>query len=726
MASYQNNNDGVSEPFARSQDIPSATVDSSPGSAGGQTNLIKLFLAAKKDSKCTAEHLSPSSSGQTSSSLSFTSQSQESEVSGNSSPSANNPLIRPYSVSQDRQRNNNHHTLSPVLSSFDVDDSFTLEDLNCLVPPKFNRIRQTSPIREQDEEGMTDSSRADVSMASASDDLGYLAQQFNVRGNSQQPQLTFTTRGVSTMSRHSDELRNKDESSVPRSALECDYALNCAWKDDLSSLSSDLESVYRPSAQDWLKRTNAFSTAKGYNSSNKTNNLLSTRTTSTQVPVYIQDKEVQTQTSGTYKRTQFVMRDLPTQYDFRLPGHEEETRPNCGYPGYAHCAFYDMPKKAVYSPSSKFNPVQLRTNQNIKSKRIRPKSLDDFERLSKRSFSHIRDWDSLNILLPNEFKTLIERIQNRGHQQSQSRHSSSDSQQRSHQDREGGPSCNGDAAGVRLRSPRRRLVRDTSLNNLSDRTGGAMCGCGDQRSSRLNKRFSLQEAGYGDEYMLSRPPEMRGKFLTRSETMPCCRPAWTCRWQPAHGQQWCQATPQVQGCYRSPCLSPMSSGHTDPSIDQLREILSMDNTLEEVADLLKKAAVLSPTKLPQDMSPRGDVTPKKDSFINLKQHWEAVAESLNQPNMNGKGSYIVAKNPKSTVRPASAVDVSTRPVGKPPVPDKTSVTMRQTNNTDSPRRAVKRPVSLNTHSFRSMIPVPTGSRTPNRLNSPVTASKCVT
>ena len=192
--------------------------------------------------------------------------------------------------------------------------------------------------------------------------------------------------------------------------------------------------------------------------------------------------------------------------------------------------------------------------------KIRPKSLNDFENLSRESFKHIKDWDSLSVLLPDDVKQILNK-----------------------------------------NSKPQTPVEVTSASNVRRRIKTSDM----RRNQMTNKRFSLQEypnRNYGQHQMKS--------TLTRSETTPfhpfsCCPPAQyycptnchqayamasCCGWTPNYG-------PPMDCCGMSPAafcpemktpigIHPNIDLPAEDSMEKLCELLSMNKTLEAVNDLL--------------------------------------------------------------------------------------------------------------------------------------------
>lgn len=430
---------------------------------------------------------------------------------------------------------------------------------------------------------------------------------------------------------------------------------------------------------------------------------LSARNNAKQVPLYIQDKEVQSHLVND-RRASFASRGAPDTN--RNLSEEEKKAFYVCYPNYSlpDLSFLENVQAESNAPTPKVilsptKPPRSSTTGAINKGRPRPRSLNDFENLSRQSFKHIRDWDSLNVLLPNEFKKIMEQIQARD----QSVHGQFSAEKHS------------EYGDVKMRYPRSRRGRETlaSQKSVDDKLRAGY----NYPDTTMNygKRYSLQEEPFGT----ANPFQMRmqqhdlpsvqtsRRFMKRSETMPCCTPH-VCQWQPpAPCAHHCYHHHHT--CYRTPCASSGTSSRTDPTIDQLCELLSMDNTLQEVTTLLNRAS--SPLKSPSQS--RDTIAAFHDkNFRVLKKQWEALADSLCTP------------APTTTVKGGTS---ETKSVGvacrqKPQIPAKPASALSRTNKSGSSSKPAKRPVSLHAPTFKSMIPVPKGTKTPpgTKLNSPVT------
>ena len=152
------------------------------------------------------------------------------------------------------------------------------------------------------------------------------------------------------------------------------------------------------------------------------------RSIATQIPVHIQDKEVQTGTQGLQSyliSTEYCTRPLSAQTNNFSPNENQNDKkfyvcfPNYSLPDLSFLTrspgtslenkannVYLSPTKIKFRESN----ARIKYRQN-KQKNPRPKSCTDYENLlANQDFNHIKDWDSLNVLLPSRFKSLVARL----------------------------------------------------------------------------------------------------------------------------------------------------------------------------------------------------------------------------------------------------------------------------------------------------------------------------
>ncbi|OTF69379.1 hypothetical protein BLA29_007849, partial [Euroglyphus maynei] len=170
----------------------------------------------------------------------------------------------------------------------------------------------------------------------------------------------------------------------------------------------------------------------------------------------------------------------------------------------------------------------MRTHTNMSSRRkCRPKSYTDYETLLNQDLSHIKDWDSLNLLLPDDFREFIE--QNNLLKLNQNSSSEMDKN----------PSQN-----ERIPMPIKTMMPN---NHRLFQNGVRMRPQSMRQNMNRNKRYSLQEQQYNNynqnvyfndnnnidkynqnptaeqPYQSNRDEYDIHSFMTRSQTMPNCQ-----------------------------------------------------------------------------------------------------------------------------------------------------------------------------------------------------------
>ncbi|XP_015785570.1 homeobox protein 5-like [Tetranychus urticae] len=637
------------------------TTNSSNSEASPPRSLIRLFIKNRT---------SPTSSSPGSSSTSFEGHFIESSeprshgmVSGHGISKVSSNRVAPrdnqgYREKESTVRVSTKRTVGQQCLSEDwnnFEDSLVSEGHVTLLTPKsgFSRLKQASPIREED--ATTDNSRADEAIASGTDE-SYHGNGLPFKGklNNQQWSPQFDN-GNKNTPHERDVIGARRSVSVDRfMSNQCgcpssgtsnnirrssDYGstnmnkIRFSSGREFGSVSSGYLSS-RQGSSEWHRKANPIqshppplpssqyplnpsSSSGSIPSSSKKYSISVTtmKTASTQVPVHIQDKQVQT----TYKSndepgpTSFIIREYPTNTvrEKEIPlssfAKESPTEPNdqrkplyvC-FPNYSlpdlsflrnlscPCTPKEEGPTAVYLSPTKLNlPIRELTppvKRPLRRKGARPKSCTDYENLiANRSFNHIKDWDSLKVLLPNEFKSLIARLEGdgkvkTGDQESEEKRESNYENINRKQFGESAnnttnnnnynsnsnnnvftnnssnvakdaynnssnpfssnfkdPNIESSPQGeVKLR-PRKRLTPGRSLDNGSyqcpaeDNTGGCVC--------REKKRHSLQEPSeYGNH------PETECSYrntISRSVTMPSC----VCHNQPVCHLNCCQPQP---------------------------------------------------------------------------------------------------------------------------------------------------------------------------------------
>ncbi|KAI2809272.1 hypothetical protein RDWZM_003400 [Blomia tropicalis] len=253
-------------------------------------------------------------------------------------------------------------------------------------------------------------------------------------------------------------------------------------------------------------------------------NSKKTRTTSTQFPEKFQDKEVQASFDEDYKESpvlvyypNYSLPDLSFLQDIIKPN-------NSNQPVYLSPVKHEPPKMTADSST---NVPVLRRSGNVSQPKCRPKSYTDYEMLSCHDFSEIKDWDSLNLLLPDDFKEFVEKNNLLAHQIATPNGNIPVSDQQQHTS----------ASAHHHRSyPIKTTITTNSraLHSVKLRSHQTRHHHHHQPS---NKRYSLQEASnnyqydmnnyqhyphynnHANEYMV----EMANSCMTRSQTMPNCQ-----------------------------------------------------------------------------------------------------------------------------------------------------------------------------------------------------------
>ncbi|RWS14801.1 uncharacterized protein B4U79_13502 [Dinothrombium tinctorium] len=689
--------------------IPLYDLSNSPSSKSGELNgprsLLRLYIQ---------NHFSPSTSGENSTSVSFESHLQESggAVTNIMNTLSKHNFTNTIGLQVIEETNNNETfdngnntslTIRDNEDDNDFEDSLMMNETCILSPHKtpFNRLKQASPIKEEDEP-LSDSSRADVTMRSASDDQN-VCQQKEAECNAHSNNISVTHRS-SSADRNTFAFNG-------RQSLDSNFNANKIPKTTgLSREFSSSSSGYGSSRQgstEWLRKVY---TSPVKNKSIANVMLTTTRTTSTQVPVHIKDKEVQTSLVSS-KSMDFVLKEN-SHANEREVRFREICLPFDRKPFYVCYPNYSLPDLSFLAEKTKsevqrntpvyLSPTKLKkpSRESVSSrlrgaanKGARPKSCTDYEKLTKQNFSHIKDWDSLKVLLPNEFKTLIDRLKG----MNEAKEETNSTLPRKHPSQIPIQNC-----GVRLRSPQKRMVR----KSLSNEGEEASCSCG-----KINKRFSLQEpidAGYQPNTNTS---PVRKKTMSKSVTMPChC----VCQWYHSRCCSCCHHHCHGAHCVTH-CRSPIGGGHTqflnEPFVDELCEMISMDMTPKEVTNIIGGHGnkVLSPTK---HYEPINEQNEDSNSFKELQKHWEAIATS---PGNGPKNTVLTTAKPtsKSPDNTLETNKTNTKTVTqnrkKPQIPDKPVQCAKRVHLTG---KQALRPTTLNTQHFKSMIPIAKGSKSP--------------
>ncbi|RWS31542.1 hypothetical protein B4U80_06905 [Leptotrombidium deliense] len=633
---------------------------------GGPRSLIRLFIRNR---------VSPTTSAETSASISFESHSQESGAGGSASSTStptkgytNSIGLQAIEETNNNRRLDNRNDVTTKRDNEDdnvFEDSLIMDEASTLLPPQkcaFNRLK-ASPIKEEDEP-LTDSSRADVTMRSDTEtDVPTVYQKDECRMHLND---TSKTHHSTTENRNIHRQQDRTNRHSFDGFVGCNANRNVRIGYSKESSSSSGYGSSRHGSTEWLRK-NYGSPVKNRSDSNAS--FTTMRTASTQVPVHIQDKQVQTSLSAS-KSMDFVLKEKAD------PITEERTSNK--KPFYVCYPNYSLPdlsflgdlaskssakgSKVILSPTKFKLPIReaasSRMRTPVTNKGVRPKSCTDYENLTKQSFSHIKDWDSLKVLLPNEFKALIERIKGVNDDRSSlsTRH-----------------------PGVRFRSTQKRAPRKPTVTANSEETAEKNCGC------TKNKRHSLQEPFDAE--------------------VPQC---------------------PVTACVSGITLTATPQAVKEATVDELSEMISMDMTPKEVTNIIggHSNKLLSPTLVCEPICEQNEDCSTCSTFRELREHWEAIATSPgNAPKYSVLSTAPVNRSPdrKENKFDRKLENSQAAVRSKPKIPEKPLHCIKKPPQQSGSRPAL-RPSTLNTQNFKSMIPVAKGSKSPPAKWSPTTLS----
>lgn len=604
-------------PSSQSWHSANSEVDTPP-------SLIKLFIRNRSNS----------SSGQVSLSIS----SQESIPLTPVSQSQNY-----FSNDMTPKTNNNFET------NWIAEETIPLYDENALHlnnarndGMKINHRLMQPPIKEVDETLSDSSSRADVTMTSDSDEITQSPESSHQR-NAYLSRVQDSAHNRVSSCSNVNQLRSSN-----RAHQQANRIINAPLSEDSTSSSERHSRHYQ---QD--------SSSSGRNASNAVS-FTTLRSTATQIPVYIQDREVQAGFPPERQPNYAVNERLANDRLFYESPTSKRGAENVSRPLYVCYPNYSLPnldflkeftEKVVDSgqnPKVYLSPTKHRLPQreNVKMRmrqnrgRSRPKSYTDYEELAKQSFNHIKDWDSLSFLLPNEFKELIKKIEgNKSQVKNQFSGTPSDPNLPSFQQL-----TPAERSEVKMRSPRKAFCKEMSIEKEN--------GASRNHNSRppLNKRYSLQEPL--SEFMFAdtncKHADNDGSgFMTRSITMPDYHP---CQWQQAH---FCQPPSYFHHCCHQPFYSPpqccinQSYGHCShqkdlntSSVDKLCQLLANDLSIRKVMNIIAEQSDAGKTSsqkareqkplyqtLSSKSSPLSEDADDGSNFTELRMHWENLAAS---------------------------------------------------------------------------------------------------
>ncbi|XP_054161946.1 uncharacterized protein LOC128959933 isoform X2 [Oppia nitens] len=681
------------------QSSQSSNSHSSGSEFSPPRSLVKAFM----------QNRSPFSSQQISPSLSYESRSQESTA-GNTPDASFRPIY--YNILEMAREANNNIMLENKSKKSDTFGSYmTTNDDNIYKNTRFESQRMyTFPIKEVDE-NISDSFTTDINMKSV--DINEI---------------------------------NSNISDVNRNPL---------------NLNPFLQS--QPESQKNYSKTNPLTKASHNSDANYCTNPFISRSNQQNInqrykqPIYATpssrsaNTQFVNQSSFTSDMTfQQNLNYVPNQTPLMTPESPNDSLKSVYvyYPNYSlpDLSFLEqileeqsniVPQKVYMSPTKHQMPARESVSVKMRQKtrpKGRPKSFNDFESLSKQNFNHIKDWDSLNILLPNEFKELFQKVNNISNTTNETNNES-----------EVFESFQSNVTnGVRMRTHR-------SNGQLFNKNQSS------NRKYIRNKRFSLQE--YPFSAFCEPQPECHINDelnntgihnipigMPRSVTMPNCHNSCHCHQHCCHN---C-----CHSCCRTPRQSPMTSAdkpivqtpYTDintNSIDKLCQLLAMDLSFKKLMNIINGQNVSinkgsqsenctqnTPQNAFNENIDNGYESTKtakyntdSNSFKELKQRWESLATITSdiklKPNSSINGvinqesiaSKVETKDSTSQVR---SKQMSNKIAGKPEIARKPKLVLRR------PQSSIPRPTTLNTENstnshYKSMIPVPkTGQTKSNR------------
>lgn len=210
--------------------------------------------------------------------------------------------------------------------------------------------------------------------------------------------------------------------------------------------------VSRQNSVDQIHRQTFLLSAGGNRRKPPLTAIARVRHSSTQVPVHIRDRGIQTSVEGTVAENSnwlYTVDDssaaMSGQRSFNATLQPQPAGPDSKKSIYVCYPNYSLPDLSFLKelngtedkPELILRPTQLHMPQSgdivaptaekveapaapVVHRRThssephcrRPKSCTDFEDLSRRNLSHIQDWDSLSVLLPDDVKAVVSRFRN--------------------------------------------------------------------------------------------------------------------------------------------------------------------------------------------------------------------------------------------------------------------------------------------------------------------------
>lgn len=699
-------------------------------------SLIRHFIKNRR---------SPSSCSPASSSTSFDEHLNDSSDSSPYSPSSRHQRKSFANPSFFQKINHNWSKVYPSNSNDvsqnmqDFEDSLVSDENAHLIPGAFvDRNTQASPITEENELSEVSSTcdekayRKEIATETDRFPWAGIGAFSNVRHGSFQParRSVSVDRFVSPSAAFYNGFlrRNTDTGST--------NLTKTRWGREFGSLSSGYHSS-RPCLSDSHRNHTQENLNRKY-----INNVLvvTNKSASTQIPVHIQDKQVQASLSDEGPEG-FTCRDYPS-YNNNFNYHafsQDESPPEkplyvC-YPNYSlpdlkflrNISSKNSPNNDGQQPTTiHLSPTKLDlplpahqtaptiTRRNTR-KGVRPKSCTEYENMiTNRAFNHIKDWDSLKVLLPNELKALISRLERE--------HPSFKNENNNSKPNEPPENCVKKPCEVSnqelFTGPQGLRRANSSDNSIVRRRSNCSC-------QRRNRR-SLQEPLASQIRRFSNPCtyEFEINALTRSVTMPSCM------------QQQCDHRfENIIPPANMPCCGGQNHHSKDildmaPNEDRLCHLFSKNLSLKEFTSILsgqhRTDRLISPSKI---YAPIKEQAEESESFVynNDRAGLDVTKDKMSETIILSDDLQDRNKNSRKAPQTLSVNISNTPPSGttkagasakRPTLANLRSASQPSAAVTTSP---AKRPTSLGSSGFRSMIPIAKGNKVSpsgNKIISP--------
>lgn len=203
---------------------------------------------------------------------------------------------------------------------------------------------------------------------------------------------------------------------------------------DSSPTSSGYVSSRHSSVERLRRSSQSIANTNGSTTSMKRSNvvLATTRSCSTQIPVHVKDAVMQTSAFSSNGNAEFTLKDSSdssseqeniiyasskskSQDSSESSEKAERKDKKAIYVCYPNYSLPDLSflKSTLGDDSVFLTPTKYVLPQEVinKEKLSRPKSYAGFETLSEKYLAHIKDWESLNVLLPDDMKQLFSKLQ---------------------------------------------------------------------------------------------------------------------------------------------------------------------------------------------------------------------------------------------------------------------------------------------------------------------------